>query len=304
VPLRAVPDVEVAAKTSMFQSNALLGKPNWKFWAPKALSVVLLLALLADCASTAFDLAAIHRGDLLPTLRRTPLVAPSSTTDISLVFRSHLFGVAPTAGAVPTQTAEAPVTFKLTGTVASEHDAHQGFAILGTTDGVTRLVSSGASLPGGWRLSLVFPDQVILERLGAQLRVALPHPRNRLARQWQEPVVLAAEESQQQDDSSSPSEDLRHRFWIGELRARPLVYGTQVRGYRLAPPRDLARRLGLHSGDIVTTLNGVVLDGDTTVDKQLQNLGDTVSMTILRQGVSQTVKVRLDDTDIVGASPP
>ena len=229
-------------------------------------------------------------------------IASAGPGNISLVARSHLFGVAPVAeGPHVGASAETPTTFKLTGTVSREHDPHQGYAIVGLGDGVAQLVSAGASLPGGWQLLLVFPDRVILERSGAQIEVALPQRYQGAARR-REPVFVARTDSE--DDAVVPSEDPRHHFWLAGLRARPLTWGTQVRGYRLAPPKAIAQRLGLRPGDVATSLNGVSLDSDAAVEKQLQNLGDTVSMTILRGGTVQTVRFRLDEQDLEAGAVP
>jgi len=298
-----VRDTRSAAKTSLTTWQGLVGNNQWKTWAPKAVSAALLLALLADSASIALHLAALDRDYLRPTLVRIGSGLPSrTTTDFSRVARAHLFGVVPATATESAQAPKDPVVFKLTGTVASEHDAHQGYAILGTTDGGTRLISPGAAVAGGWHLTLVLADQVVLERLGVQMRVALPYTKSGLTGRQQSRVVAGA--AVEDDDSPAPVEDPRRRFWRAELRAFPITQGTVVKGYRLAPRKGLAQRLGLRPGDIVTSLNGVALDSDDAVDKQLQSLGNTVSINILRKGVAQTVRFSLDDTDTGDGSAP
>jgi hypothetical protein len=123
-----------------------------------------------------------------------------------------------------------------------------------------------------------------------------PGNKTRLNGDRQDATAPAAAD-QPEDYPRSPNEDPGRVFWLSELRASPLVNGAQLEGYELRPPPAIAKRYGLQRGDVVISINGVALNNDTELNEQLQKLGDTVEITVLRNGEPQTVWLHPDATD-------
>jgi general secretion pathway protein C len=79
------------------------------------------------------------------------------------------------------------------------------------------------------------------------------------------------------------------------LRVAPHVQEGQVVGFRLTPGRDRAafEALGLQPGDVVTDINGTVLDDPSQGLQVYQSLGEATqaNVTVLRDGVPQVVVI-------------
>jgi S1-C subfamily serine protease len=90
--------------------------------------------------------------------------------------------------------------------------------------------------------------------------------------------------------------------------ADQLAIDPSVRGYgvyvELALPGTPAQRAGIQSGDVIERVDGVDLNNGQTLGGvlQLHNPGETVPMTILRNGVPLAVSVTLGDRPANGGS--
>jgi general secretion pathway protein C len=79
------------------------------------------------------------------------------------------------------------------------------------------------------------------------------------------------------------------------MRVAPHVQEGQVVGFRLTPGRDRAafEALGLQAGDVVTDINGTVLDDPAQGLQVYESLGQTTqaNVTVLRDGVPQVLVI-------------
>jgi general secretion pathway protein C len=79
------------------------------------------------------------------------------------------------------------------------------------------------------------------------------------------------------------------------VRLAPHVQEGQVVGFRVNPGRDRAafEALGLQAGDVVTDINGTVLDDPSQGLQVFQSLGETTqaNVTVLRDGVPQVLVI-------------
>jgi general secretion pathway protein C len=79
------------------------------------------------------------------------------------------------------------------------------------------------------------------------------------------------------------------------VRVAPHVQEGQVVGFRVNPGADAAtfEALGFRPGDVVTDINGTVLDDPSQGLQVFQSLGETsqASVTVLRDGVPQVVVI-------------
>jgi general secretion pathway protein C len=79
------------------------------------------------------------------------------------------------------------------------------------------------------------------------------------------------------------------------VRLAPHVQEGRVVGFRVNPGRDSAtfEALGLRAGDVVTDINGTVLDDPSQGLQVFQSLGETTqaNVTVLRDGVPQVIVI-------------
>lgn len=86
---------------------------------------------------------------------------------------------------------------------------------------------------------------------------------------------------------------------IGSLiRAAPVNKGNKFRGFRVSPGRDpkLFHQLGLKSGDIVTSVNGIALDHPSKGFQAMQQIATaaSVAITVERKGQTKQFFVTMD----------
>ena len=76
------------------------------------------------------------------------------------------------------------------------------------------------------------------------------------------------------------------------IRAEPFRKNGKLQGYRIRPGKDrqLLRKFGLRSGDVVTAVNGVPMDNPLKALELMRDLGSATSLTvdIERRGVPQS----------------
>jgi general secretion pathway protein C len=217
----------------------------------------------------------------------------------------HLFGVADTEKPVEKKAIEAPETrLKLTlrGVFASE-ESTGGRAIVGDPKGKEEHYAVGDPLPGGAKLSEIYPDRIILERNGRFETLRLPKERtqpqpgkqgNRSARpagSAGSSGKVAAFEKYRKEIKRNPSSFMNY------VQATPHREGGKFVGFKLRPGRqpEAFNQLGLQSGDIVTAINGVQIDSPSSGMKAMRALGDgdSVNATLLRGGQETTLSLSL-----------
>lgn len=229
----------------------------------------------------------------------------------------HLFGKyvknKPKPVAAPVQTiAAAPETklnLKLRGVFVSTNPQNAS-AIIADAKGKEESYKIGDDIVGRAILREVFNDKVILERNGRLETLLLPKenlvaglepgsnkrrgasPRGRLS---------AANNALSPANSAEASKLLRGyrdslvsdpQSVMGLLRAEPFRKNGKLHGYRVRPGKDrqLLRKFGLRSGDVVTAVNGVPMDNPLKALEIMRDISSATSLTvdIERRGVPQS----------------
>lgn len=164
----------------------------------------------------------------------------------------------------------------------------------------------GDALTDGTFLREVHRDHVVLERGGRRENLALPL--NELPSSA--PVAPAVSASASPAQFSSPENGrllkqyrdiLRNepQSLMGLLNAVPVREGAKVLGSRITPGQDptLLGRFGLQAGDVVTSLNGIMLDGQMKGMEVLKSLGSAqqLSITLTRNGQPVTMQYQVGD---------
>jgi general secretion pathway protein C len=232
--------------------------------------------------------------------RTAPARGPA---DFARLTDSHLFGEAPaqSANAVPETVVDAPDTtlsLRLTGIVYGEGGIpSQAIIAGGRNQEKTYQIGQTIDDANGATLHAVYGDRVILNRSG-QLE-ALRQPQQltsggAAARVAPRPI---APQAPPVSDSGSLRQVISENAsrLTDVMRVTPHIDQGQVVGFRLNPGRDRAtfESLGLQAGDVVTDINGTVLDDPSRGLQVFEALGEATmaNVTVLRNGVPQLIVI-------------
>ncbi|HEX6998478.1 MAG TPA: type II secretion system protein GspC [Gammaproteobacteria bacterium] len=273
---------------------------------PPAVSGALVIAIAYQLATLTWTMAPGESWDA-----PLPAVAPARrgdnggarNEDYAALKDSHLFGVAPPPEEAPPPPVEealdAPDTtlsLRLTGiTYVNEEGKSVGHIV--SDRGEEKVYSVGQTIEnaGGATVHSIYKDRVILNRGGRLEALRLPKETPPGAAPRAAGPMLAPS-----PQTSSPS---TLREVISEnasrltdiLRIAPHVDGGQVVGFRVTPGRDREAftALGLQPGDVVTDINGTVLNDASRGLEAFEALGESTmaNVTVLRDGVPQVLVI-------------
>jgi general secretion pathway protein C len=262
-------------------------------FAPAAVTAVLVLVIAHQLAELTWIAVPSSTYDRPP-----PVVAPprqaggarAGGADLSAIADAHLFGVAAEQARVPQQTVvdapETTLSVTLTGLVADD-DPAGGQAIISSGRDREKNYGVGQSIEGGGGATVhaVYGDRVILNRNGRLETLRLPKELSTSARAAPVPVApppVPSDSSLREviSDNATKFTDI--------VRIAPQMEGGQMVGFRLNPGRDREtfEALGLKPGDVVTDINGTLLDDPTRGLQVFQSLGEATqaTVTIVRDG--------------------
>ena len=219
--------------------------------------------------------------------------------DIQSVVSAHLFGIA-TADPSAQDPANAPPSTSnlvLAGTISTQ-DPKRGVAII--NDGGPSKVYSVGDNVGGASLHSVYLDHVILDRGGALETLILPrlmgpgmHARGPTRRGGADPRTAAAVQNIRQLVQQDPS------ILDQVMRTVPSYDSAagKLRGFRAYPGknRQVFNKLGLKSGDLVTAINGTVLDDPQRSQEVFNTIqtSDHVTVDVERGGQKQQITLNI-----------
>jgi general secretion pathway protein C len=261
----------------------------------------LMVAVLALQAG--FFVTSQNRGLSPPSGAHAPIAGPVgpargqdpalSTLHVSEITSAHLFGE--THNTVSDANApQTSVQLVLAGVLAVP-DPKRGLAIIGPSAGTAKLYTVGAAVPGGVSLYSVYPDRVLLDRGGVIESLLLPRK-----------VPLAGPVPTAGDAAQSPGQRLvaltqgNGALLGGLVRAQPVFVGSKLSGYRIYPGGRTSigafTHLGLRPGDLITAVNGTVLDDPNRASEILQTLSSAASanLTVQRNGQPQELTLNLE----------
>lgn len=230
----------------------------------------------------------------------SPAAPIRRATDFTRLKDSHLFGAAPAQPAIAVQAAvlDAPDTtlsLRLTGIVYGEGGLPSQ-AIVASSGNQEKTYQVGQTIEdaNGATLHAVYGDRIILNR-GGQLETL---------RQPQQYTSSAAATARAPRPTAAPDDGSGSlRKVISEnasrltdiMRVTPHVDQGQVVGFRLNPGRnrETFEALGLQAGDIVTDINGTVLDDPSRGLQVFEALGEATmaNVTVIRNGVPQLIVI-------------
>jgi len=222
----------------------------------------------------------------------------------------HIFGLADALEAQPVVAQpiqETPLKLELRGVLAS-NDAATARAIIADEQRKEESYKLEAPLPGGAVLKEIHADHIVLSRNNRMETLRMP--KDRLdsmsvgapdARDAIEAPVMAPDLATSQGSLRELRDAVMNdpQSIMGLLRAEPVQEGDQISGYRLGPGQDpvMLRRFGLRHGDVVTAINGVILDGPTKLPELLRILPTAQELRIEynRRGQNRSVVLNLNE---------
>lgn len=229
------------------------------------------------------------------------VLAPASTRSVA---SWHLFGETPRRGGAGADAAST-LSLILRGTVA-ESDPKAGLAVVAGTDGGERAFRVGEDVLPGVRLVAVLPDRIVLSRGGAEETLRLPRERTAAPAEAVRaaPAISAGRVPRAAASAAAPGVQAvrvngdaqqslaRLRQNPDELIKRvpvvPVLDGGRLAGVRVAAGADAALlgQFGLRTGDVVTAVDGQVVDSFARGQQILSNLAAAKSarVTVLRDG--------------------
>ncbi len=241
-----------------------------------------------------------------------------SRVSVAAIKNKHLFGDA-TAKPVEKEevveevTGETRLPLKLRGIYASD-DKNKGSAIIESGGNNQGVYFIGETVQGaqGAVLHQVQANKVILNRNGTLESLTLEESESLISmeREVEQPAMLpdtpAKGDSLVVDNARVKREltELKQKLQSDPtslkdmLRWQPVMENGMIKGVKISPgkARRLFYELKLRRNDIVTNINGIPLNDPSQLMMLQQNLANAseVSLTLLRNGESQDITVKLD----------
>ena len=219
--------------------------------------------------------------------------------DVQKVVSAHLFGIAAVepGGQDPSSAPLSSANLVLAGTIASQDPKH-GVAII-SDGGPSKVFSVGDNVSGA-TLHSVYLDHVILDRAGVLETLILPRqlagsrPMAAVRRPGgADPRTVAAVDNIRRLVQQDPG-------ILDQVMRTVASYDNaagKLRGFRAYPGRNRAifNKLGLKPGDLVTAINGTVLDDPQHSQEVFNTIqtSDHVTVTIERGGQKQDITLNI-----------
>ena len=269
---------------------------GWRQQAPRWSAVVLAGVIAADFGHLAWACRS-----LLDVRSPVAVGAPPALPhlDVRPIVSAHLFGADATVqrAADAASTPETRLSLALSGIIATRNP-REGFAILGEKGKSTHLYSVGARLvdaPEG-RLYQIFVDRVVLEFNGRLESLRLPH--QQLTAGLPQGAATASDTAAQTVAASVaalPDPPTPIESWFAGLDVQRYNGDTGRPGLLMHPNKRLQREYDFRRGDVLTAVNGVEITDSDALDNALKAAGRSLSLTITRAGVQQTLTVQVKD---------
>lgn len=280
---------------------------------PPIVSLVLVALIGWQLAKIIWLLApGSSAGDAVPlpdALPQTQVVS-ATTSDVTAIAESHIFGVADEdpVGPLPMvepddDLADTRINLTLNGTVASEIPRYS-VAIISDGGNDQKVYTIGEPVGNNAKLHAVYPDRVVLNENGTLTNLKLP-------REFKDSGTRSVRQAtpttrQQVNNPKSLQAVVQQNLTKLTDVIRPTPYrvqGEQV-GFRVYPGRDRRQfaALGLRPGDIIKDIDGQALSDASQAMQIFQSLGtaEQVTVTVERDGQDQTLTLTTSQLDLSG----
>ena len=278
-------------------------------WAkmPLVIVVVMTIALAQLMAQVSWKVLSPDEPDSSNTVSSANQTLKMQQKSLNDVVNLHLFGKLAAVGSKGP--INAPVTrlkLKLDGVFASEN-SKLAMAIISDASGKQKHYRIGDAVPGGAKLHAIYPDRVILDRLGKFETLKLPREVAQFNATKVSPStssfnaqlptasskvhkLQASEKVKQMRETmiNSPQE-----LWK-QVRIEPVMTNGKIEGYRFAHnDKRLMQSIGLTNEDVIIEINGMTLSDPSVLYELMSQITtmDNVSLTIKRKGQTETIEI-------------
>jgi general secretion pathway protein C len=272
---------------------------------PLAVTLVLVLGIayqLSRLTWTVLGGSAVTTVPVIAAPTRAAGGAQKPSADFASLTGAHLFGEAPKEAApAATAVVDAPdTTLNLTLSGILFSDGKLAGAIIAATRGQEKSYVVGQAIDNanGATLHSVLADRVLLDRNGQLETLRLPREPSAggpATRATAAPFVAPAAAAPAGNGSLRQVITQNASRLTDIFRLAPHVEEGKVVGFRVNPGRDRQtfEALGLKAGDVITDINGTVLDDPSRGLQVFEALGEatTANVTVLRDGAPQVLVV-------------
>jgi general secretion pathway protein C len=265
---------------------------------PPGVTAILVIAIAYQLATLTWTLVPGSTPSTAPPPRSvTPDGAPA-TTDYTVLLNSDFFGVeAEQTNVVVAPVVDAPDTtlsLVLRGILSKEGDPAGSVIIESRSVSKTYYVGQAIDGADGATLHSVYADRVLLDRSGRLETLRLP--KELTASTGGGPMAMPPLPQAQAQPAALREILSENAARLQDIiRPAPHVQEGQIVGFRVNPGRDRAafEALGFQPGDVVTDVNGTVLDDVSQGLQIFQSLGESTqaNVTVLRDGVPQVIVI-------------
>ena len=188
------------------------------------------------------------------------------------------------------------LSLQLRATITAD-DPKVAHAIIADGSGSEKVYFAEMPLPGGATLQKIQPDLVILSRDGQLEVLRLPRAAGgsgsaAFSRHSTLPDSLAVQADVEEFVAQNTA------GFLEVVRPQPFMPNGQLKGYRIypGPNRQQFAALGLRAGDLITEINGVVLNNPAQGTEVFRSLGGAtqVTVTLERDGQPQVMSLNMD----------
>jgi general secretion pathway protein C len=264
--------------------------------------VVLILITLAKFIMGFFDSGSDQL--IAPPVTSSTNIKPQPRTNHDRkIAQLHLMGKPAPASAVK-KVEDAPETtlnLKLLGVLAGDKD--YGYAIISSGGNKIKHYALGDDVPGGATLHAVYADRVILERDIRMETLRLPRANAKGFNKnlnSSKPKTTSNTQTNTNKTSFETLGQFRQEIMKNPVRLTEFINAApengedgKFMGYKLTPSKntDMFYQLGLEPGDVVTHINGIVLDAPNKGPEAMQSLATAseVTMIVMREGTEITL---------------
>ena len=266
---------------------------------PAYVALILAALIAIELARVAISFLGGPAKTPQPVVNRPPAPHVRPGVDVQKVVSAHLFGMAAAEPGAqdPSNVPLSSANLVLAGTIASLDPKH-GVAII-TDGGPSKVYSVGDNVSGA-TLHSVYLDHVILDRAGVLETLVLPR---QLA--GSRPVAAVRRPGGGDPRTVAAVDNIRRLVQqdpgiLDQVMRTVASYDNaagKLRGFRAYPGRNRAifNKLGLKPGDLVTAINGTMLDDPQHSQEVFNTIqtSDHVTVTIERGGQKQDITLNI-----------
>jgi len=290
---------------------------------PGIVALVFIVLLMQAVAAITWQLVPVPK--LVPDLGQTSIAITQTQRPVAHrsqageINQWHLFGKVEKTKPRPKLTEsletapETRLNLKLSGVFASKNPK-TARAIIADSTGKEDAYAIGDEIPGGAKLHQIMPDRVILEYRGRYETLKLPvststadsgrSQRSRTSTRSRRSSRSTRTQLPTTGETSALLKEYRNALIndpqkvMGLVRAQPYQKDGKLYGYRIRPGKDrqLLRKFGLRSGDVVTMVNGIPMNNPIKALEVLRDLSTATQVTVEveRNGSSQSFTFSID----------